>query len=276
MTKPIKNSQVKPFIAKKSLGQNFLHNEKIIDKIVETGEISSEDTVLEIGPGHGALTKKLVLSPAQQIIICEKDDFLFEEIKRKYSLKKTKIIHQDALTLIPSLMVQEPFKVISNLPYNISSPVIISLLSACPTMPEKMVLMLQKEVGERLVAPSGDSNRGWLTVLIELIGEIKVAFDVSKYNFNPVPQVESCVVEIKNTHNLKDFSPKQAIRVLKAGFAGKRKKIKNSLFDFFQVSKEDVDRIREDYKIDINLRAEDLTRQNWLDLIREFKNLNLV
>ncbi|OQA52969.1 MAG: Ribosomal RNA small subunit methyltransferase A [candidate division WS2 bacterium ADurb.Bin280] len=276
MSTAAKGSLEGGFVAKKSFGQNFLHNEKIIDKIIQTGEISENDAILEIGPGHGALTKKLVLSPAREIILCEKDDFLFEEIKKKYDLKKTKVIHQDALTLIPSLIVRKPFKVISNLPYNISSPVIISLLSVCPTTPDKMVLMLQKEVAQRLIAPVGDSNRGWLTALVEMVCEARIAIDVSRYNFTPVPKVESSVLEMKNIVMPRDFSVKQAIRVLKAGFVSKRKKIKNSLFGFFKVPQEKVTSLSDKYKIDINLRAEDLTKENWIDLIREFKDLGLI
>lgn len=269
-------SQDQSFFAKKSLGQHFLHNENIVDKIVEAGEISGDDTILEIGPGLGVLTKKLVLSPAKQVILCEKDDQLFEIIKNKYSSGKTKIIKQDALALIPSLQVNEPFKVISNLPYNISSPVIISMLSVCPTLPHKMVLMIQKEVADRLTAKPGDSNRGWMTVLLELMSQTKIVTNVSKHNFNPPPRVESSVISINDIHQIDEFSPKQAIRVLKAGFAGKRKKLLNSIFRFYKISPEDTQTIAQRHGINLDDRAEDLDDNSWRNLIIEMKRRGLV
>lgn len=263
-------------IAKKSLGQHFLKNSHVICEIVEAGEIKSDDNILEIGPGFGALTEKLAASPASKLYLCEKDRKLYEIIKERYASGRAKVICEDALTLIPSLQVQSPFKVISNLPYNISSPVIISLLTVCPTLPVRMVLMLQKEVAQRLVAPAGDSNRGWLTALLEIMAESKIVRYVSKYDFKPVPQVESAVLSITDIHRVDDFESRFAIRVLKAAFGRKRKKIKNSIFAYFQITPEKTADIVKECKINLDDRAEDLKKEQWIALIKTLHRDNLL
>lgn len=261
------------FIPKKSLGQHFLRNTHVVSQIVESGEISPDNEILEIGPGQGILTEALVASPALKIFLCEKDDQLYELIKKRYASSRVKVIHEDALTLIPSLQVKQPYKVISNLPYNISSPVIISLLTASQALPKCMVLMLQKEVAQRLVTKPGDSNRGWLTVLLEMMSETKIITFVSKNDFYPPPQVESAVIKIDKIKEPKDFTPKQAIRILKTAFGGKRKKIKNSLFSYFKISSPKAVEIAEKCNISLDMRAEDLDSTQWQNLIVELTRI---
>ena len=254
-------------LAKKSLGQHFLISEPVLDRIVAAAGITKEDTIFEIGPGTGNLTKKLLDSPAREIIAVEKDDKLYKYLGELFSSKvchpersrrvsklpnRLKLIHGDALTLIPNLVVgdcprdsgtvpcmDKHFKVVANLPYNIASPAIISLLTVCPTLPEMMVVMLQREVAERIVAKPGNSNRGLLTVFLELFGEAKIVERVNKGCFRPIPEVDSAVVRIViarppagwpwQSRQRIDFA-KSALRILKAAFSAKRKKIKNSLF----------------------------------------------
>lgn len=264
-------------VAKKSLGQHFLKNPRITEKIVQAGRITENDTIFEIGPGLGALTDFLVSSPASKIYLCEKDKALYELIRDKYASGRIKVICEDALTLIPSLQVSAPFKVISNLPYNISSPVIISLLTVCPTLPEQMVLMLQKEVAQRLTAKAGDSNRGWLTVLLELMATSRIVCNVSKNEFYPVPEVESAVLSVENIGPLPEgLSAKQVIRILKAGFGGKRKKIKNSIFAYFKIDPQTTVEISHQANISLDDRAEDLKKEQWLALLAIFTQKDLL
>lgn len=253
--------------AKKSLGQHFLTSAAVVAEMVQAAEIKKEDLILEIGPGLGILTKALAASPAQEIILCEKDRRLCDFLKGEYDHKKFKIICEDALTLIPNLRVGSPLKVVSNLPYNVSSPIIVSLLTACPTMPERMILMLQKEVADRLVAPPHDSNRGILTVLIELCGEAKIIKRVPRNLFYPEPQVDSAVVGISNINEF-PFEAKDALRILKLSFAGKRKKIKNSLFSALKISRDEALKIAKDSEITLEMRPEELTRDQWTSLIK--------
>jgi len=283
---------------KKSLGQHFLKSEAVVDEMIKAAEISKDDTVFEIGPGLGILTKKLLDSPAKKIIACEKDDQLFEYLKdlfskgsnpcaqgldpRKEKLpNKLKLIHDDALVLIPNLILRSNqseestlsevegsthFKVVANLPYNIASPAIISLLTVCPTIPEKMVVMVQKEVAERLVTKPGNSNRGWMTVLLELMGEASILMKLSRGQFSPPPEVESAVIVIDKIEK-PEVEPKKIIRILKMAFAGKRKKIKNSLFSTLQIPSRAMGELAQKAGISLDQRPEELNVNQWRELI---------
>lgn len=257
--------------AKKSLGQHFLTSTEVAARIVEAAGISPTDEILEIGPGLGILTDLIVKSPAKKIYLCEKDFDMCARLKETYKQKNLKIICDDALLLIPNLQAESPFKVISNLPYNISSPVIISLLSVCPTLPATMVLMLQKEVAERLTTPSGNKNRGLLTVFVELFGKAEIIENVSAGLFFPPPEVESAVIKISDILPL-SFAPKLAIKVLKLAFSGKRKKIKNSLFSTLKISQPEAQKIAASCGISLDLRPEDLTTDQWRKLILALEN----
>jgi len=254
--------------AKKSLGQHFLKDQAIVKRMVEAGQITARDTILEIGPGLGILTRELTKSPAKKIIACEKDDAIFEFLQKEVKQKNLSIVNKDALILIPTLNVSPPLKVISNLPYNISSPVIISLLTVCPVLPKKMVLMVQKEVAQRLTAKPGNSNRGILTVFLELFGNVKIIEKLSPHHFYPPPQVQSSVVSIDNI-KMPTVDRKHAFGIIKTAFAKKRKKIKNSLFASLKISGEQMQEICAKAGISSDLRPENLSIDQWTYLISE-------
>lgn len=260
--------EYRKFAQVKSLGQHFLTNPLVVERMVQAAEISRDDTILEIGPGLGILSEKLVSSPAKEIILCEKDERLVAELKKKITNKRAKIISQDALILIPQLQVSPPFKVVANLPYNISSPVITSLLTFSPTLPQLMILMLQKEVAERLSSKPGDKNRGILSVLVELYGEPRILDHVSKNHFYPSPKVDSSVLGIFNIKN-PEIDSKTFIKMLKLSFAGKRKKIKNSLFSSLQVAKGEMAEIAKSSGVNLDDRPEDLDLKAWLALYQK-------
>jgi len=253
--------------AKHSLGQHFLTNEAVVRRMVETAQVGSADTVLEIGPGLGILTREILRAKPKKLIACELDKQLFTHLKDEIKDKNLKLINQNALLLIPQLIVDPPLKVISNLPYNISSPVIISLLSVCPTMPAEVIVMLQKEVAERLTAKPGDSNRGLLTVFIELFGETKIIEKLPRNFFYPPPEVDSAVLSIDKIEN-RDFEPKKAFKIIKLAFAKKRKKIKNSLFSSLKISGKEAQKIAQLSAMSLEDRPEDLDRDQWLKLIK--------
>ena len=252
--------------AKKSLGQHFLNDEGVVQRMVKVGNINKDDTVLEIGPGLGILTRELTKSPAKKIIACEKDDLIYEFLQNEVKQKNLSIVHKDALLLIPNIVATPPFKVISNLPYNIASPVIISLLTVCPVLPEKMVLMVQKEVAQRLTTKPGGSNRGILTVFLELFADVKIIEKLSPGQFYPPPQVESAVVLIDNI-KMPDFDRKRAFKIIKTAFSKKRKKIKNSLFASLEIYGKSMNEICSKVNITPDLRAEDLDIEQWRALI---------
>lgn len=254
-------------VPKKSLGQHFLTSESVVKRMVEVAQISKEDTVLEIGPGLGILTRELASSPAKQLFLCEKDHKLCQKIKGEFVQNKIKVICDDALFLIPNLQIESPvFKVISNLPYNIGAPVLISLLTVCPTLAQKIVVMLQKEVAERICTKPGGSNRGLLTVLIELYGKASIVEKVSRNLFYPAPHVDSAVVLIDEINPI-TFNPKAVIRIIKMAFSGKRKKLKNSIFATLKIPAREMQDIAKKAGVSSDQRPEDLNRDQWIGLI---------
>lgn len=267
---PAKPSDIKAMLdrdgANKSLGQHFLTNEDVVAKMVETAKIGSDDSVLEIGPGLGVLTKAILNSSVKELIACELDRKLFSILQNQYG-SNIKLINQNALTLIPQLIVNKPFKVVSNLPYNISSSSIISLLTVCPTLPEKIVVMVQKEVAERIIAPPHDSNRGILTVFVELLGEAKITQKVSAGLFYPPPKVESAVLSIDNIKEI-DLPRLKVFKLIKMAFAKKRKKIRNSLFATLKITGSEADEIAKKSGISLENRPEELNRDQWLGLLK--------
>jgi len=244
--------------AKKSLGQNFLKSEIILKKIVEAGEVSENDTVLEIGPGKGALTKKL-LEQAGTVIAVEKDQSLFsflqEKFKTEINAKKLILLNEDILNFTP----QQNYKIIANIPYNITGAILKKFLTE-EKQPTRMVLMVQHEVAKRILAGSGKESI--LSISIKAYGEPKMILKVGKRFFSPQPKVDSAVILIKNIsrkffeeNNLNENNFWQLIH---ASFAHKRKKLSSNLKTFKIGSSLELG----------NKRAEDLSLADWLLLTK--------
>jgi len=266
----------KMFKPKKQLGQNFLINDDIVTKIVETAEITPDDTIVEVGPGTGILTEELVKTGAAVLAI-EKDFDLITKLKRNIGEPKNiKIIHQDALWF--DLSNLEKYKVVANIPYNITSPLIRKFLEG-DHKPELMVLTIQKEVAERITAKPGSSERGLLTIIVEFYADAEIIMEVPRKNFYPVPKVDSAVIKIQPHIHLrgvcgdnKAVEPKMFFKIVKAGFASKRRQIHNSLAATFHWTQEETKNILTEAEINTTDRAEDLTLQNWLKLYDVLKN----
>lgn len=250
---------------KKHLGQNFLKNEGIADKIVEAADLGNDDIVLEIGPGTGILTERLV-RVAKEVWAVEKDYDLVERLRKNITAKNLKLIHQDILWFDPSLL--NNYKVVANIPYNITSPLIRKFLEREPR-PELMVLMVQKEVAERICAKPGDSARGLLTIIVEFYAQAEILFEVSRKEFYPSPTVDSAVIKIKVKKQMPDIEVGQFFKIVKAGFSRKRAQIHNSLAATLRLPKNQVIDMLEKINIDPMKRAEDLTLPEWLKLSRE-------
>src|SRR3989344_3500944 len=266
---------------KKSLGQNFLKSEAALRKIIEAGEIKLDDIILEIGPGKGALTAKL-LEKAKIVIAVEKDDALFEFLKNKFAEKiregKLILIHDDILKFQISNYQFPKYKIIANIPYNITGAVLKKFLSAenpsgiAPSavdpramlrasQPELMVLMLQQEVAQRIIAR--DNKESLLSVSVKAYGEPKMVMKVPARYFSPAPKVDSAIIAIKNIS--RKFFEKNEIneerfwKIVKAGFAHKRKKLGNNLKNLINpIGLAPV----------ADKRAEDLTLSDWKELVK--------
>ena len=256
--------------ANKNLGQNFLINEEVIEAIVEKAKISENDMVIEIGPGLGSLTAKLV-EAANQVVAVELDARMVEVLEERFSLYHNfHLIHADILKvdlheLIERYQKGNPrltVKVVANLPYYITSPIIMKLLEDKVPV-ESITVMVQKEVGERLEAQPGKKAYGAITVSVNYYAEPKVIIQVPKENFNPAPEVDSCVVQLKlkDTH-MPLADEKLFFRVVKFAFTQRRKNIGNSL-TMVGKSKEEIKQMLGELGLDINLRAENLSLEDY-------------
>jgi len=249
-------------LAKKSLGQNFLKSEKALSQIMEAGEIEPRETVLEIGPGLGALTEKLLLSGAR-VIAVEKDDNLFTKLKGKFKNEleegRIALIHEDIMDFKIETL-REKYKLIANIPYNITGAILEKFLSASH-QPEKMVLLVQKEVAERIVARDGKESI--LSISVKAYGKPTYIDRVLAGSFVPAPKVDSAIISIENISKdfFQDFSEESFFRILKAGFLAKRKKLSSNLSTF--AHKEKLEAALVTLGFTPNARAEELPPQGW-------------
>ena len=250
--------------AKKSLGQNFLKSESVLHQIVEAGDIKKTDIILEIGPGKGALTSKL-LEKAKTVIGIEKDYELFEFLKIKFEKeiknKNLILIKGDCLDFKPKSYKLKSYKLIANIPYNITGAILKKFLTE-QIQPENMVLMVQHEVATRILARDGKESI--LSISVKAYGEPKMITKVDKRYFQPSPKVNSAVIKISNINRATFIDKKVAEdkfwEIVKKGFAHKRKKLSGNLKNV--ISKEKLSKTGIKDK-----RAEDLSLKDWLDLV---------
>ncbi len=267
--------------AKKSLGQNFLKSKKALSAMIEAGKISSNDTVLEIGPGQGALTEKLLETKAK-IIAVEKDDRLIEFLKEKFakelSSKQLEIIHGDILELDLSKKLQaNSYKLIANIPYYITGLIFRKFLSG-KIQPEKIVILVQKEIADRIVARDGKESL--LSLSVKAYGKPIKIMKVGKENFSPAPKVDSAILLIDQISRkfFEDMDHEKSadlvvseelfFKMIKAGFAHKRKVLMSNLKDFS--AKTGVKNLKSAFlsaKIPEKSRAEDLKLEDWKNLL---------
>jgi 16S rRNA (adenine1518-N6/adenine1519-N6)-dimethyltransferase len=256
---------------KKKWGQHFLEDEKILKKMVEAAEIKPQDTVVEIGAGTGNLTFFLAQTKAQ-ILALEKDRDLIKRLtKRLKRFKNLKIINQDARFF--DYQSLDEYKVVANLPYSITSFILRKILteksdssSGC----QILVLMVQKEVAEKIIAPAGSSVRSLLTILIQMAGKVKILFEVSKEKFYPRSKVDSAVIKIV-PQTVWDPKQERFFKFIKAGFANRRRQLVNSLTGALAQEKKIVYNILQSAKINPQARAEDLTLKEWEKLYAKVK-----
>lgn len=253
--------------AKKSLGQNFLNNDSILNKVKEAAELKQSDTVLEIGPGLGALTEKLI--PAcKELIAIEKDDDLFQVLTEKFSQESGfKLKNMDILEFDPATIGGD-YKLVANIPYNITGAIIEKFLST-QFQPSLMVLMVQKEVAERIVAKDkktgGPGKESILSIAVKAYGNPNYISTVKAGNFTPAPSVDSAIIKISDISR-KNFVNKHHeevfFQIMKAGFAHKRKTLSGNLKNILEP--EIVEHSLQETSIIPTSRAEDLGISQWL------------
>lgn len=242
---------------KKSLSQNFLCSNSIVQRIVSL--VKDESRVVEIGPGSGALT--YYLSQNKQLTAIEKDDFWSEFISKNYP--NVNLIHQDILDV--DSMIYAGQTVVGNLPYNISTAIIRTLLSS-PNPPARLIVMLQKEVAMRIVSPKASK----LSLGIAYYGTAKLKFLVHKRYFYPQPKVDSAIVEIISHHKYpRNDEQKDLFNLIKIAFNAPRKKLGNNLKPI--LGDNSWSAICLDLGLDDNVRPEDVNLDQWLALSARLK-----
>ncbi|EKD58852.1 MAG: Dimethyladenosine transferase [uncultured bacterium] len=261
--------------AKKSLGQNFLKDEQVLARIVESGNISSEDTVIEIGPGQGALTE-LLAERCKKVIAIELDDRLIPVLQENFQYDEhVEIVHDDILkinlpALIESNNLQQGYKVIANIPYYITAP-IIRLLLETKFPPSEIILMVQKEVAERITAKAGAMSI--LAVSVQYYSDAKYLFTVPRSAFDPVPKVDSAVIRIMNHESGSKENKeetKKFFRIVRAGFSAKRKTLENNLSNGLHLEKKEILEKIESIGFVKNTRAQELSVEDWKKLTDSF------
>ena len=256
---------------KKSLGQNFLTDKNIVNIIINTGNIKKNDIVLEVGPGTGNLTEKILSKNPKKLFAVEKDKSLAKKLHEKFR-EKIILINDDILKIDEKKYSKDPMIVFGNLPYNISTQILIKWIryNNLNNTFKKFILMFQKEVAERIIAETNSKNYGRLAVLSSWKLNIEKITDVSPNSFYPIPKVKSTIllIEPKSEYfNLKN--PKNLEHITNIFFNQRRKMIKKPLNIIFK----NVNEISKKLNININDRPQNLSSLKYFEICREYESL---
>ncbi|MGK7894762.1 MAG: 16S rRNA (adenine(1518)-N(6)/adenine(1519)-N(6))-dimethyltransferase RsmA [Xenococcus sp. (in: cyanobacteria)] len=264
---------------KKRFGQHWLQSDKVLEQIAIAAELQASDRVLEIGPGTGILTRRL-LSVAESVLAVEIDRYLCKKLTKKFKeydnflLLQGDFLSLDIEQLVQPLpLFQKQNKIVANIPYNITGLILEKLLGSI-SQPniinyESIVLLIQKEVGDRLTASPSTKEYGALSVRIQYLASCKKICDVPAKAFYPPPKVDSVVIRLR-PHTLSNpaDNPRQLETLLKLGFSSRRKMLRNNLKSIIEV--DDLNNLLEKLEINPQSRAEDLSLEDWIRLSNNF------
>lgn len=263
--------------ASKKLGQNFLIDENVVDTIVEKSEITKEDLVIEIGPGLGTLTQKL-LKQAGEVVAIELDDRMLTILKDRFILEENfEIINEDVLKVDLKELIKrkkqetaiKKVKIVANLPYYITTPIIMKLLEEKLEI-ESITVMIQKEVADRLTAIPGRKNTGAITYCVYYYAQANEILTVPNTSFVPEPEVSSEVIKLKvrNEQPVQVQDERMLFQIIKLAFMQRRKTLVNALSssEFFK-GKEEVEKMLEELKIDKRVRGEILSIEEYAKIV---------
>ncbi len=248
-------------------GQNFLIRKNVYNKIIRFACLEKDDVILEVGPGFGFLTAKLA-KKVKKVIAVELDKKLANILSlrmHKLGLNNVKVVNKDILKFDYSQYIK--YKIVANLPYNITSIFLRKFLSY-PLKPELMVLMLQKEVAERIIATPPQISL--LAISVQFYAKPQIMAKVPAKDFWPQPKVDSAIVKLKIKKNLPPVDEKAFFEFVRAGFGAKRKMLKNNFASYYKLNSEELENLLE--KVDLNkkIRAQELSLDNWLKLFGIF------
>lgn len=250
-------------IAKKSLGQNFITDENFLKKLSSLIITNKNSFVVEIGPGRGALTKELIKKDIGKISIIEKDDDLVDNLKNfSNEFKNLKVVHQDALKIDYNKFLKKNSVIVGNLPFNISTKLLINwiFLDKWPPLYNKMYLMFQREVAERILAKNGTKQYGRLSVITQSRCKVKKLIIAKSKIFTPQPKVDGMVLEFTPHNETLDMNIHNLEIIVRKAFSQRRKKIKTTLSSYIHCL--------DSLSIDISLRPENLSVRQYCDLAR--------
>ena len=288
----------------KTMGQNFLINEDTLKKIIKAADLNKNDIILEVGPGLGVLTKELIKN-SKKVITVEKDKQMIEVLKQELKdYKNIEIIHGDVLEILrgqalrkmnrhglkelhpcearlcekgrafsdfyKALPLDIPYKVVANIPYYLTSHLIRTLLES-ENKPKKIVLLVQKEVAQRICVSTPKMNL--LAISVQFYGNPEIISYVPKENFWPEPKIDSAIIKIANIKKPENINIKKLFKLIKAGFSSPRKQLVNNLFNKLNLNKEEIKKALAECDLNIQARASNLEIKDWINLL-ELTNLD--
>ncbi|MFH1838058.1 MAG: 16S rRNA (adenine(1518)-N(6)/adenine(1519)-N(6))-dimethyltransferase RsmA [Candidatus Kuenenbacteria bacterium] len=270
-------------------GQNFLIDKKVLNKIIKTANLEKDDVILEIGPGFGILTQELV-KRVKKVIAIELDKRMAEALKEELKeFNNLEIINKDILkmqnakcTLLNSCKTNltgqemqnkekdleiQNYKIVANIPYNITSAILRKFLSEELIKPNEMILLIQKEVGQRIIAKPGEMSL--FSVSVQFYSQPKIISIVSKNSFWPKPKVDSAIIKIVLQKIDKEINEKDFFNLVRAGFSSRRKQLKNNLKKILKICEKDLEKIFQELNFNFKIRAQELSIEDWIKLYKK-------
>ena len=257
--------------AKKSLGQNFLIDDKVLDLIVNLGKISSNDTVLEVGPGTGNLTEKILKKVPKKLIVVEKDQNLSQILKKKFN-NNIEIINDDILNYNQQLLYKKKIIIFGNLPYNVSTQILTSWIkiSNVNKFCKKFILMFQKEVADRILADFNSKDYGRISIISSWKMEIKKIIDIDPISFSPRPKIKSSLLVFKPKDKYFSLTnPKNLEHITNIFFNQRRKMIKKPLKFLFK----NYEEVAKELSLDLSLRPQNLSCLTYYKICSYYEKL---
>ena len=256
---------------KKSLGQNFLNNEKILNLIIKNGDINNEDIILEIGPGTGNLTEKIIQKKPAKFIVVEKDKNLSDKLSEKFD-KNLLVINEDILNCYNKFKFDKPIKVFGNLPYNISTKILTTFMKIDNLQRyfSKFLFIFQKEVADRIIADSNTKKYGRLSILSSWKMNRYKLFDISPNSFYPAPKVWSSLILLDPKKKIKVINKSKNLEhITNIFFSQRRKMLRKPMKQIFK----DYENVADLLKIDLKLRPQNLTVNKYIEICKFYEDL---
>jgi 16S rRNA (adenine1518-N6/adenine1519-N6)-dimethyltransferase len=271
----LKEREIKSILEKEGIsvaresGQNFLIDDHVLAEIVKAAELNKNDLVLEIGPGLGVLTKEL-LKFSQKVVAVERDKRLFNYLKKNLSKDNLELINADFLKFdVLKIFKDQKFKVVANIPYYITGK-ILRVLFELKNKPKLIVLLVQKEVAQRVCAKKGDLSV--LAIMVQTFAEGEIARIVKNTSFWPIPEVDSAILKMRVDESFSlGVNQKEYFKLVKIGFSSRRKTILNNLRAGMRLEKEEVEERLKKIGIEAGVRAQTLDRAEWRKMSQEFE-----